>query len=331
MDDTPETETVAAVEKKHRIPRLLRWIAAMLACVLAVVAVTVAVAAFYARLELLDTDRFTDRTAVIAEDEQVRAAIADLVTETIADAVDFERIAGEAIGSVRGEDPPAAVEDLIASAAEAMRERIAQEVTAFVASQAYLDIWDAAVREAHASLVSALRGENAGAVLAEGDTLALDLGRVVAVVKERLVEADFAPAAHIPQVEAQYVLVESEQVPELQRYVEQLEWAATWLPWIGLALLAAAFALAPRRPIAALVVGGLGAVLAIGALWGLAEGRARFVARAEDASFAPLTYDAFTSGLRWAYIEMLAVGAVLAVVAALVMRKRRGRGEDAAA
>ncbi|WP_030154677.1 hypothetical protein [Glycomyces sp. NRRL B-16210] len=330
MDDTPETETVAEEEQRHRIRHLLRWIASMLACVLAVLAITAAIAAFYARLELLDTDRFTDRTAVIAEDERVRAAIADLVTETIVDAVDLERIAGEAIDSAGG-NRPAAVDDLIASAAEAMRERIAQEVSEFVASQAYLDLWDAAVREAHASLVSALRGENAGAVLAEGDTLALDLGRVVAVVKERLVEADFAAAAHIPQVEAQYVLVESEQVPELQSYVERLEWAAIWLPWIGLALLAAAFVLAPRKWIAALVVGGLSAILALGALLGLAEGRAQFVERAEDADFAPLTYDAFTSGLRWAYIEMLAAGAVLVVVAALVMRRRHRRGEDAAA
>ncbi|THV23588.1 hypothetical protein [Glycomyces paridis] len=323
MDETPADAPETAAARRHGVGRLVRWIVALLACVLAAVAVTGAVAAYYARLELLDTDRFTERTEVIAADEQVQNDVADLLSARIIAAIDIEQVAEDAAGWAGGEDPPAAVRDLIASAAESLRGYIENEVADFVSSDAFLDLWDAAVREAHASLVSALRGENAGAVLADGNTLSLDLGRVVAVIKERLVDADFALAEDIPAVEAQYVLVDSEQVPQLQRDTERLEWAATWLPWIAVGLLIVAFVLAPRRWVAALVVGALGAVLAVAALWGLAEGRTLFVSRARDAAFAPLTYDAFTDDLQWTYGLMLVVAVLLAALAVLMLIVRR--------
>jgi hypothetical protein len=329
VGETTTAEAPADPEpKRHGIGRAVRWVVAMLACVLAVVAVTGAVAAYYARLELLDTRQFTDRTAVIAEDEQVQANVSALVSAEIIDAIDVDRITREASGWIGAEDPPEAVQDLVASAAESMTGYIENEVDEFVASPAFLEVWDAAVSEAHASLVSALRGENAGALLADGSTLSLDLGRVVEVVKERLVEADFALAAEVPAVEAEYVLLDSEQVPQLQRDTDRLEWAADWLSWIALALLVIAFVLAPRRWIAALVVGVLGAVLAGGAIWALAEGRTVFVDRARDAPFAPLTYDAFTGDLRGAYLLMLAVASVLAVAAVVVLFAKRSRSAD---
>lgn len=321
------TDAPAESEKRHGIGRIVRWVVAMLACVLAVIAVTGAVAAYYARMELLTTPQFAERTELIAEDEQVRSDISELIAARIEAAIDVDAIAAEAGAWLGAEDPPEAVKDLVASAAESVRGYIQSEVADFVASPAFLDVWNAAVTEAHSSLVSALRGENAGSLSAEGDTLTLDLGRVVEVVKQRMIEADFAFAEDIPAVEADYVLLESEQVPQLQRDTERLEWAADWLPWIALGLLIIAFVLAPRRWVAALVVGALGAVLAAGAIWGLAEGRTLFVSRAEDAAFAPLTYDAFTNDLRGTYLVMLAVAAVLAVVAVLMLFRRRPREE----
>ncbi|WP_187350594.1 hypothetical protein [Glycomyces terrestris] len=307
------------------IGRAVRWVVAVLACVLAVVAVTGAVAAYYARLELLTTDRFVERTEPIAADERVQAAVADMVTTEITNAIDVDAIAERAAGWAGTENPPAYIRELIASAAATLRAYIETEVNEFVASPSFLKVWDAAVTEAHASLVSALEGENAGSLKAEGNTLTLDLGRVVEVVKERLAENDFAYAADIPAVEAEYVLLDSAQVPELQERTAQLEWAATWLPWIALGLLLVAVVLAPRRWVAALIVGVLGAVLAAVALAALAAGRERFIEQAGDASFAPLTYDAFTSGLKGTYTAMLVAAVVVAVVAvaALFLRRRR--------
>jgi hypothetical protein len=304
---------------------LVRWILALLACVLAVVAVTGAVAAYYARLELLDTDRFTGRTANIAEDEQVQQGIAALTTKEIEKALDVEQIAAQANSWIGSETAPALVEDLVASAVETLQGYIENEVNAFVASPQFLEVWDAAVREAHSSLVSALEGDNAGSIQAEGTTLTLDLGKIVAIVKERMVESDVALAEDIPAVEADYVLVDSEQVPELQRTVDRLDWAADWLPWIALGLLVIAFVLIPRRWVAALVVGVLGVVLAGVALWSIGEGKTLFVARARDAAFAPVTYDAFTDQLKATYVVMLVIALVLALVAvgALFLRRKR--------
>ncbi|MCD0444004.1 hypothetical protein LO763_10250 [Glycomyces sp. A-F 0318] len=331
MSETATEEAPAGPEaQRHGIGRIARWVAAMLLCVLAAVAVTAAIGAYYAKLELFDTERFTGRTEVIAEDPEVQAGIASLVTAKIEEAIDVDAIARRANSWIGEEAAPELVERLVASAAESLRAYIAQEVEAFVESPRFLEVWEAAVSEAHASLVSALRGENAGSVVADGNVLSLDLGRVVALVKERLAEADFAYAADIPEVEAEYVLVESEQVPQLQRDAELLEWAGTWLPWIALGLLVLAFVVAPRRWAAALVVGALTAALAGGALIGLAAGRTLFVERADDASYAPLTWDAFTDGLRSAYWLALAAGAVLAVLAAVVLFLRRRRDEPVA-
>jgi hypothetical protein len=321
--ETPDDAAAEPEPERHGVGRVVRWIVAMLVCVLAVVAVTGAVAAYYARLELLDTQQFTDRTAVIAEDEEVQANVSKLVSAKIIDAIDVDRITQEASGWVGVEDPPEAIRELVASAAESIKGYIESEVDEFVASPAFVEVWNTAVSEAHSSLVSALRGENSGALTADGNTLTLDLGRVVEVVKERLVEADFTLAADVPAVEAEYVLLDSEQVPQLQRDTDRLEWAADWLPWIALALLIIAFVLAPRRWVAALVVGVLGAILAGGAIWALGEGRTVFVNRAHDAAFAPLTYDAFTDSLRSTYTWMLVIAAALAVMAAAILFLRR--------
>ncbi|MQM26002.1 hypothetical protein [Glycomyces albidus] len=319
----PAGEGEGEAERRGGIGRAVRWVVAMLACVLAVAAATGAVAAYYARLELLTTDQFVDRTRPIAEDEQVQAAVADLITSRIEEAVDIDAITRQAAGWVGTEDPPEYIRDLVAAAAESLRARIETEVNAFVASPRFLEVWDAAVTEAHSSLVSALEGENAGSLVADGNTLAIDLGHVVEVVKERLAENDFAYAADIPAVEADYVLLDSEQVPELQERIDQLQWAATWLPWIALGLLVIAVLVAPRRWVAALVVGVLGAVMAGAALIALAAGRERFVEQAGDAAFAPLTYDAFTSDLRGTYVLMLVIAAVVAIVAVAAMFMRR--------
>jgi hypothetical protein len=319
------TERADLPERRGRVLRLVRWVVGLLACVLAVAAVTGAVAAYYARLELLDTDRFTELTSHIAEDEQVQTGIASLITEQIDAALDVDKIAADANAWLGAETPPAAVEPLVDSAVETLKGYIANEVETFVASPQFLEVWDAAVSEAHRSLVSALEGENGGALKAEGDTLTLDLGRVAALVKERMVKSGVELAGDLPEVEADYVLVESEQVPELQSQVDRLNWAADWLPWIALGLLVVAFALVPRRWIAALVVGALGVVLAGAALWAIEEGRTVFVSRARDAAFAPVTYDAFTDRLTATYLVMLVIALVLALLAvgALLLRRKR--------
>ncbi|MFG3340002.1 hypothetical protein [Glycomyces sp. NPDC048151] len=322
--EEPVREPAPAKERKG-VVHLVRGIVGLLACVLAVVAVTGAVAAYYARLELLDTDRFTELTANIAEDPDVQAGIASLITAQIDSALDTDQIEAEADAWIGSSVAPDAIESLVDSAVETLKAYIASEVDKFVASPQFIEVWDAAVHEAHSGLVSALEGENTGALQVDGDTLVVDLGQVVTIVKDRMVANGVELASEIPDVDAQYVLVDSEQVPELQTYVDRLNWAADWLPWIALGLLVVGFLVIPRRWVGALVVGVLGAVLAGGSLWGLAEGKTLFVSRARDAAFAPVTYDAFTDQLRNTYLVMLGVSVLVVLVAVGVLFLRRRR------
>jgi len=305
--------------------RLVRWITATLACVLGVAAVTAAITACYAKAELLDTDGFVARADAIAEDQDVQDEIAGLLTAKIEAALDISSLTAQADSWLGTNGAPAEVQALLDSAASSLHDYIQDEVESFIGSDAYRKVWDAAVSDAHSSLIAALEGDTGGTLAVEGQTLVLNLGPAVANVKDRLVADGFDLAADIPAVTAQVVLADSDQLPELQRQVDRANWAATWLPWIGLGLLILAFALAPRRWVTALIAGILGAVLAGAALWGLAEGRTLFLDRAQDAAYAPVTYAAFTDDLRDAYVAMLVVALVLAVLAVLMLFLRRKR------
>jgi len=305
--------------------RVIRWIVAMLVCVLAALAATGAVAAFHAGAELLDSDRFTERTAVIAEDPEVKAKIAELISTEIEAAVDVDNIKAAASRWIWTEQPPEAISAFLNSAASSLRGYIDGEIQTFLDSDAYMKAWDSAVGDAHASLVSSLRGEDSGAFVAEGNSLTLELGPFIKAVKDQLVADGFDLAESMPAVEAQFVLLDSGQVPELEERAGQLEWAAKWGPWIALALLVIAILIAPRRRIAALVVGVLAAICAGAALLGLSMVRTEFIAQARDTDFAPKVFDAFAGDWYAAYALMLVLGITAAVASGLMLFLRRRR------
>jgi hypothetical protein len=81
-----------------------------------------------------------------------------------------------------------------------------------VASDAFADAWISANRAAHAGLVAALTGQTGEGITIENDTVSINLGPFIQVVKQRLIDRGFELANRIPDVNPSFVLVQSDAI-----------------------------------------------------------------------------------------------------------------------
>jgi len=129
------------------------------------------------------------------------------------------------------------------------------QVSNLVGSSTFQDAWVAANREAHASLVSALTGENTGAgVSVSNGQVSVNLAAFIAAIKPVLVEKGVPFADRIPAVDAQFVVLQSDNLGKAQTAVRLLDLSRLALPVLAILALVAGIALAPSRR-RALVIG----------------------------------------------------------------------------
>jgi hypothetical protein len=84
-----------------------------------------------------------------------------------------------------------------------------------------------------------LTAQGGGSITVENDTMSVNLAAFIQTVKQRLAAAGFSLAGRIPQVNASFVLFQSDAIPKAQRAFSLLNTLGTWLPVIALLLLAA--------------------------------------------------------------------------------------------
>lgn len=107
-----------------------------------------------------------------------------------------------------------------------------------VQSDAFADAWVAANRVAHEQLVAALTGTRSGSITVENDTVSVNMAALIQTVKERLVDRGFTLAERIPEVDASFVLFQSQDVARAQRAFNLIDTLCVWLPIIALLLIA---------------------------------------------------------------------------------------------
>lgn len=292
--------------------RRVRLAAALVVAALAACAIAGAVIATYAQHVLLDTAAFTQRAAGLTAEAQVRSDVAVLITDTVFDSVDLE----DRFGAVLESAPASLAEGLAGAASEEARSIVAEAVKRFMASPEFQAAWKEAVHRAHTDLMAALRDKNGEVFEMDAHALTVDLGAMVNEVQQRLVADGIVPAADLPALDVEVVLIEGEQVAQLQRNLVRLELAATWLPWAGMALVALTLVLAPSRRQAALAIGAFGTAAAVFGLAALGRGRASFTERSQDDALAQVVFDAFTGDLVRIFQVMAAAAVLLAVGAA---------------
>ena len=294
----------------------------VLGCVLA----PVSVASVWVHNILADTETYVETVAPIAEEPAVQAALADAVTTAVLDSLDLEKLTTDALTTVSElEDMPPRVASALPALAVPLSSGIESftrdQVDKALASDRFAEIWAHVNRLAHEQVLRLLRGDQGGAVSAQGDTITINLGPIVEDVSNQLVDAGFSLAGNIPTVDREFTLVQSDAVTKSQSAYRLLDALGTWLPFVSLALIAAGVLLARDRW-RALLRGALGVTAAMVLLGvGLAIARTAYVNTTPADILTPTAagdvFDILVRFLRTALRAVAVLGLVVAVAAFL--------------
>lgn len=300
---------------------------AVLAAVLIVVALLLApVAAIgtWARLELVDTDRFVATFAPLAEDPDVQAFVAAQVSTAITEQIDIPSLVSDLVDGIRSLGLPpragAALGLLEAPAAQGIQSLIDRTVAQVVASPVFADVWAQALRLTHSRAIALLQGTPGTALVLEDDgTIALQLGPIVDAVRDRLSDSGVGWADLIPSIDRSIDIVQSDALVLVRTVYTLAMTAGFWLSWLVVALLALGILIARRR-LRALALAAAGFALTFVLLAGaLGVGRLFFVGTVSPSimprATAEALFDQLTSLMLSAIVALALLGVLTAVIA----------------
>lgn len=301
------------------------WLSAT-CIVVAAILVPVAIVAAWARVQLVDEDAFVATLSPLAVDADVQAMVVDETMDALTAQVDFGAMASSVIDGVAALGLPpravAALRLLEEPAAEGLRSAAERAVTRAVGSEAFTDVWATATRAAHRGLVTAATSDGRGLVVRTDDGVGIQLGAVVAQIRQSLAARDAAVADLIPAVDRVVILGDGETLALLRGGYALAVSVGLWLPVLAAALLAAGVLIARRRTTALL---GSGVALLVGAgavCVGVAVGGSLVGSVATDAGVSAPGLDAVYVQLTDAMVRTAVVTAVLGTVLALLVWSR---------
>jgi hypothetical protein len=208
---------------------------------------------------------------------------------------------------------------LVGPLAGAINGLIDREVRAFVASDAFADLWVRVNTRAQQALVRVLEGDESGAVSLQGDQVVLDVSDVITQVQQRLVDRGLTIVENIPipEVDKQIVLLDSPQLQQARTIYAFTNPVARWLILVVAALYLAALLLSSRRPRTTVIIGGVLAANALLVAFSLSVGRQLFINELAGTVFGPASsvfYDTLLAYLERGWKVFLWLGVILVVV-----------------
>ena len=294
-----------------------RSIAAAICLVLAALLTTPAAIAYWGQRTLTDTQRYVDTVGPLVDSPEVQDAIATTVSDAIEKQVDVEAILNNVFAGVITDRPR--LQQLIGPLAGAINGLIDREVRAFVASDAFADIWVRVNTRAQQALVRVLEGDESGAVSVQGDQIVLDVADVITQVQQRLVDRGLTIVENIPipDVDKQIVLLDSPQLKQAQTIYAFTNPVARWLILVVAALYLAALLLSSRRPRMTVIIGAVLAANALLVAFSLSVGRQLFINELAGTVFGPASsvfFDTLLAYLERGWKVFLWLGVILVVV-----------------
>jgi hypothetical protein len=308
-----------AQEPAGRRPGRWRWPVAIVLLVLGGVLLAAAVPALWAANTLLNTDRYTETVAPLAQDPSIRDSVAVTAVDRL-----FARANVQT--QVRDALPPKAA-FIAPQITDGLHSFSITTAEAALATPRFQTLWTEVNRQAHQRIVPALlsgTGQGGtGALSIEQGTVSVDITKIVAQVKQALVSRGLTIVQSIPDTVAggTVVLFQSAQLGQLQTILRGLQTASIVLPILALLAFIGAVASAPDRRKALLWLGitAIVAMIALGV--GLALIRNAYVASPPagilDAAAATAFFDTIVRFLRDSIRAVAALGFVLLVGAAI--------------
>ena len=255
-----EPETAAARPSRGRRNTVAAVLVLILACLLA----PVSVVAVWAKSQVFDTNRYVETVAPLANDPAVQAMVTTRITNEIFSRVDVQGLTSDAISALQTRLPDNVGQNLQALSgvmANGIQNAVQDQIGNIVASSEFANAWAEANRAAHDQLVATLSGQSS-ALTVQGTTVSVQLAPFVNAVKQRLTARGFGLAQNIPSVNASFVILQSPDLPRLQRGFDLLNTLGLWLPFVTLLLIALGVYLARNHRLA-LVGAGIGVAVAM--------------------------------------------------------------------
>jgi hypothetical protein len=305
--------------KRHRG----RTVAAVALVLIGLLLAPVAVISAWARLQLVDTDRFVATFAPLADDPDVQAFISDQVSAAIEEQVDIPQLTSDVFDGILSLDLPPRAEQALglleAPATEGLTRLVETTIDRVVASDAFSQIWETALRATHTQFVAALQGDPDAALEIGGEgTLSIQLGPIIEEVKERLLDRGIDFASNIPVVERSIVVAQADALVLVQTIYTLAVAVGTWLPFLVLLLLAAGVLVAKRRSRALVWTAGGFALVMLVTLAGFGTGRLFFIGTVSPSIMPSGAAESLYDGLVELMVSTVAALTVLAVAIAVI-------------
>jgi hypothetical protein len=189
----------------------------------------------WTKRQLLDNEAWTNSSAKLLANDQIRATIANRVVDLLYQRVDVSQ-------QLQQQLPPQAkgAAPVIAGAVQNAAVRV---VNTFLSTARAQELWKDANSRAHTAIVNVLEGKDAGPVSTANGDVVLDLRPLIAQVATRLGVADRL-SERAPPDAGQIVLLRSDQLSAAQTAVKTLKALSIWLVILVLVLYAIAVYLA---------------------------------------------------------------------------------------
>ncbi len=311
---------VAAPLRKRRFSA--RAVGSAVTITIAALLIPLAIVSSWARLQLTDENAFVATFAPLAQEPAVRVAVVEASMAIIEEQIDIDQTTNELFDGIEQLGLPErashALDLLRQPAANGARALMHDAISDFVASDLFADSWRTALAYSHRALIAtATAGSGADDTIvidATGD-VRIQLGPVISELTQHLAANGFPMAKSIPAVSASIVVAHAEALTLVGVVYSITKAVGWWIPFTGLALIAAGIALARHRR-TALIGAGAGTLLgSLATLILMAIGSAATAAFASQASISPAAaiaiYSHLTGGMQSSASDLVTISIIL--------------------
>lgn len=201
--------------------------------VLGIITLPLGLASHWAKSHLLDTASFTAAIAPLSGDPAIQDRVADQAATAVLERIDFTSLANQELPVALPEWLVSGVREQASVLGERIKQRIAPAVHAAARRATSTDVfaaaWESAISSSHERTLKVLRGDSSTVTLSEEGTLAIDVGSIVSAVREDMEQRGVRFAPMIPDVEAQVVLLQGQELSFVRGWVVFVDATGNWL------------------------------------------------------------------------------------------------------